>query len=821
MSNVLIQNSCFHKDRVPENFDEFLGYFENWLQWQKNIMRKFLWANMDFGFQIRKCKTFSFTPKDHQITIPLKWLQIFHNNIITSHKIQNNNKFLYTFEDLIFWLYHELSHFRDIINENDPKNRQSMIRLFKFLKWKKVSYWDRVIPISNKLFELFNCIDDVIVNKEVVMNIWTNITDNDLNGFYKNNLFADIKKQKWGDYILVNWKYLKYVWDGNWDYIINTELSVDYSKRGFSRAFSYFFLRGFMVKDQKIILPDQVENIIFRTNERTSLNNWSRSIEIIINNMKKYFNDIEKSDNSDFVDRCSKLKGAYLSTVYSLEEILQSKDKIEKLLFAALKKTNTTNRLSVGSLSLWQIVELFTLSSWKDIRHSLDISPHLRYEIIKSIFLPIYEWLLLMDLLTQDIKNKDDENAEWEWDDWEWEWDENTDWEWELENNNIKPNWSSDWQIHESPNIDERLKILEELEDLEKEKEMQKLIKKQVDQSKFGVNSILWWSDVWEVWKQILSHISSEYAKWIEELVDFFIQELLVLDKEEQIIEFSAKKWKPNIGKLINYIAKDPGFSEIDKQRFYDKKESIEKITETLKKIDITFVIDISGSVDVFKWREWMMNIVTTIMFAVFNHIESHIQNLINDPNYKIPVNFVLYWDGIPYSSMNSKYTNSQSSIRMAEMNEKIISLTWWTNDTVWWQKISAEFDNFLSSNPDYIEGIENNERKPVIIQVADTDVSENGVVYLKDTFKKYINPEIIETLPIKRIILGYVDIQEFDEEEYQKRHLSWELWNWDIVRLPNWKYQKKQIGIKNKDEIISQIKALFKNFFADINIKK
>ncbi|MDR1945324.1 MAG: hypothetical protein LBQ59_04600, partial [Candidatus Peribacteria bacterium] len=63
-----------------------------------------------------------------------------------------------------------------------------------------------------------------------------------------------------------------------------------------------------------------------------------------------------------------------------------------------------------------------------------------------------------------------------------------------------------------------------------------------------------------------------------------------------------------------------------------------------------------------------MMNIISTILFITMKHIEQHLKNLIDEPNYEIPVNFVLYGDGNPYSSYTSKYKDSPETVRMAEL---------------------------------------------------------------------------------------------------------------------------------------------------------
>ncbi len=410
--------------------------------------------------------------------------------------------------------------------------------------------------------------------------------------------------------------------------------------------------------------------------------------------------------------------------------------------------------------------------------------------------------------MTQNIK---DNNSKWKWK-WESEWK----WEWNDKNRD-----SGITALHESPDRDEKIKLLE---DLAKEDESQKaevLIKKQKEISKYDVENILESSWVSQVWIDTLNYIVRNYNEWIKEIVDFFLQELKKLDTLEIRNQFDAKKWKLDTHKVRKYVASDPTLGDIEKQKFYDKTEHIEKISEMLKKIDLTLAIDVSWSTNSFRWKDGMMNIISTILFIAMKHLEQHMKNMINDWNYTIPVHFVLYWDGNPYSSHSSVHKNDTDEVKMAEMNEKILTLDWGTNDTTAWQKISYEFWNFLKSNPEYVSEIKNQKRKPIILQIADSDVSENGVDILKETFSTYLqNDEIVNKIPIKRMILGNVSFDEITTEEYLERQKTWSLWNWEPLHLPNGKIQLKQVWVKQKKEIVWQIKALFANFFDDINYK-
>ena len=695
-----------------------------------------------------------------------------------------------------------------MIFEKNRKKRWSMIDILKYIWDQKVKFGpDKYIPIGQIMHRIFNCIDDIIVNTEVEMDIGAGVDKSHLNWFYKYNLFADMIEQQWWDYI-VNQYWLKFVGKWNGTHSINDSDEVDYSTKQLSSAFPDFLLRSFMVPDQHISLPENVENIFFPNGNRKQRMSWKRSVKQMKENMNNYFNEVNKSDDPKIQERLSVLKWEYLLCIHNLEELSEDED-ISKLIQKSIYLTGTSGKFLAGSINLIDIVKLFLLSSGKEKEnHALDISPWLRYEIYKKLFLVLQKWFILMDLLTQDIK-------EWEWE-WEWKWEWKWEWEWEW-----KPDkWSWSSSVHVSPDIADKIKFLEELDEENEKKTANELIKKEVEKRQFDLTSILEWSWVWQKWIDTLNHITNKYADWIKEIVNFFLQELKKLDTVVQVEEYSSKKWRLNIPNLMDYIAKDPSLSDIEKQRFYNRKEHIEKISETLKKIDLTLAVDVSGSTEGFRWPNGMINIISTILFVAMKHLQSHISNLLQDPNYKIPVNFVLYGDDAPYSSYASDYANSSEEIRMAEMNQQLLSLSGWTNDTTAWQKITYEFNQFLESNPDYVWEIKNWQRKPIVVQIADSDVSESWVEVLKSTFNDFLQDEKITNSLPKRIILWTIQENEMSSQEYLELKASWQLWNWDPEFLPNGKIKLKQIWVRTRNDIVWQIKALFDWFFDDMNIK-
>jgi hypothetical protein len=214
--------------------------------------------------------------------------------------------------------------------------------------------------------------------------------------------------------------------------------------------------------------------------------------------------------------------------------------------------------------------------------------------------------------------------------------------------------------------------------------------------------------------------------------------------------------------------------------------------------MDFIFVIDISWSMDSEKWSNWALSIISYIFSQTLMHLEKSIQNAIGDPDYKINMNFVLYWDDIWFSTLwNEKFQDLPSKVKFAKSFEEIQKLTWWTDDRTWWEKVANEIWWFLDKNYEYKKEVKEWKRKPVILQIADTDVSEYWVNKVNKMLKEKWLDE--KSFSKKRLILWkYKDI------DFSKF--------WKDVNA-NWKKIKKQEFVWNKKQIIKKIKDLFENF--------
>jgi len=288
-----------------------------------------------------------------------------------------------------------------------------------------------------------------------------------------------------------------------------------------------------------------------------------------------------------------------------------------------------------------------------------------------------------------------------------------------------------------------------------------------------------------------------KYSNDIKELVDFFVEQLKSIEKQLKETKEESRKWKLDNNRLLKEIEKDPLNPDLSKP-LYNIIDLKEKIEENFKEMDFIFVIDISWSMDFQKWENGALSIINLIFSEALVHLEKKIQTMIQDPDYKINIDFVLYWDDIWYSTLwNKNIEWKPPRVKFAKVFEQIQRLSGWTDDRTWWLKVANELENFLKQNEEYVEKIIKWKKKPVILQIADTDVSEDGVNIVKSMLKKNGLPE--ESFSTKRLILW--QMKEF-------------------LISPNWKDEikndkiiKKQEFVWKKEEVIQKIKQLFENF--------
>ena len=279
--------------------------------------------------------------------------------------------------------------------------------------------------------------------------------------------------------------------------------------------------------------------------------------------------------------------------------------------------------------------------------------------------------------------------------------------------------------MHVSPDIQSKIDFLDDIDQHEEEQEEKERIRKLAAQKAYDVSSILDGVPVGDTGKSILDGILTKEGNMIDELVRFFVEQIKTIAQRDITSVAPRKRGRLNRRRLQGYISDDPEGTDIHKQRLYDKIETIEAPTDDYQKLDLVFAIDISGSMAMYK-HNGMVHIIPTVLYVAMKHVEAHLRSYLDDPSYTIDVHFILYGDGTPYSSFSSPYVHAEDPIRMAEMNEHIHILTGGTNDASAWSKIAHEMDTKLSQDPKYTQEIKSGKRCPIVLQIADTDVTED-----------------------------------------------------------------------------------------------
>jgi len=300
--------------------------------------------------------TLAFNPFEKKILIWTKWAEKFENT---------NDRKLEVF--LKMGLFHECSHFRDLKVEQDNKWRESMKEILTTISNKKIKISDtKFIPIWEQIHRLYNEIDDIIVNEEVKNYLSSGISEEEFQMIYKEFLFP--------------YK------DKNWNLIL--EWDIDYSKNPYSTSLADYLLRTAMVPDQKIILKKDLQNIIFSPN-----------ISLFFDRAKKLLE--EKQDSFKNKESYKQIKIAYQKKISELQNFklpIKLLNQVNNLL-----KQNNHQTKNPINWNIFDIIKFFILTKWIEHNHHLIIPPYLRYEIIQTIIEPVYEALLLIDIMSFSI----------------------------------------------------------------------------------------------------------------------------------------------------------------------------------------------------------------------------------------------------------------------------------------------------------------------------------------------------------------------------------------------------------------------------------
>lgn len=798
-------------EKIENLIEDLQSQFEEFKNKYENDLYSFIWYADNAEFVLdEKADTFYFSPKEKKVWIPLKW---FIEYLALSKSSDKSEQLELQKLNWKFWLAHEFSHFRDMMKEQEVSGESSMYRVLKKLSWQKIKLSDElVIPIGNMIHDIYNSIDDIIVNYEVMNFVNFGIDKNAVRELYQKVNFADYDTQS------------------DWTKTLNLDHAVDYSQIPDYTALAYYFLRKKMVPDQPIMLSENLQKILFDKNQRNIP--WSATIK----QLKKLFEDeVELAKNSTdpkVKKRYEKLVMALNTNARDLSVLVNDWIKINnKLLTLAINQLTTydTSRISAASISLDNIINLFTVNKWWDDGHILCISPDLRYKIYEAIFDPIIRTLILIYCLHNDIKDwfwygKWKNGEDWEWQDKsEWEWKEEWEGEWESECEWDNEKWSY------SRSLEDALKSIEEAQEYGEEKRKQKQRKEQTDKVWQSILDLL--KDKWVSKEdyEFKNEVQSNFLPYIEEITKILYDELYSLDIQQDTANIISKKWNLNYDEFTKQIPDSILDGDFSKKSIYERRKHIETIKEEFKKLAFYFMIDVSGSTDRFKWKKWLLNWVPLSLALAIKNVERAIQNLSGDMSYTIPVKFIIYTNSVNHFTTDEDLKDFDTEV--IKVNSAIAKVSGWTDDRQWWkmawQSLSSDFVN----HPEYIEEIKQWKLKPVVLQIADSDVSEDWVEWLRKEIEKQFWEEIEKALMPKRIILWEeIDVERTEEElAKMSEDPSNKRWNRspEYVRLPDGTIKAdergrkmvrvKEIWVRSKTEIIKWIRALFQNFFVDV----
>ena len=807
-----------HLEKDPTLASEFNLFVKEY----EADLYKFIGYEDTAKFQLdKKINTFYFNPQKKLIGAPLEWFQDYL-------KDKNNPNHLMTAK---IGLAHEFSHFRDMLREKISTGKGSMYEVLQKLSKKKILIGNgKFLPIGEKIHTFYNCIDDIIINEEVMRFIPFGLTKKDFHKDYQEDAFADYKKQKGGNYLLTP-QGMKAVEEGTGDHILNTTQAVDYWKYPNAKALAYFFLRNAMVGDQKILLSEGLTNILFSP--------WGKklsrrkSFEETYQFLEKSIAHARESKDLKIKKKYELLKSALQTQLLKLKGYdtnkLQTIQTTINKARSEISQSYDTTKINPMMISLYDLVYSLSLSKGKDTNHQLCIMPALRYQIYEQVFEPLLETLILIDALQWEIQewqgktsaqNWESEEQEWESEEQEWESEEQ---EWESKDQKIP--YSGKGTYNRS--LEEHMKELEELADYQHDQETKKALDQQKKNAELQIASLTESYGVSEAEVAFTNQVKKNFQEYTASILEILYKELETLDMQINTTKTASKKWKLNYDQFMDALPSSYLDGNFDQKNIYERTEFSEFLEKDFKKLLFYFVLDVSGSTERFRNANGLMNGIMTSLTIALKNVEKKIQTLLADPSYSIPIKFVIYTDSVVYFSKKAD-TEPQKpyELELIKVNHLLNTISWGTNDVQWWKQISKCMVDDLQSSEGAGKEIEDWKMKPVVLQISDSDVTDYGLNELQNTLTTAFGEEVEKRLLPKRIILWETRETNYTEEELKAKGI----WSPEIIKDAHGKeiikdgkklINIKEIWVRSKSEIIKQIALIFQNFFADVQKKK
>ena len=814
-----------HLEKDPTLASEFNLFVKEY----EADLYKFIGYEDTANFQLdKKINTFYFNPQKKLIGVPLQWFQDYL-------KDKNNPNHLMTAK---IGLAHEFSHFRDMLREKISTGKGSMYEILQKLSKKKILIGNgKFLPIGEKIHTFYNCIDDIIINEEVMRFIPFGLTKKDFHKDYQEDAFADYKKQKGGNYRLTP-QGMKAVEEGTGDHILNTTQAVDYWKYPNAKALAYFFLRNAMVGDQKILLSEGLTSILFSPSGKKL--SRRKSFEQTYQFLEKSIAHARESKDPEIKKKYELLKSALQTQLLKLKGYDNNKlQTIQTTINKArseISQSYDTTKINPMMISLYDLVYSLSLSKGKDTNHQLCIMPALRYQIYEQVFEPLLETLILIDALQWEIQEWQGKTSAQNWESEEQEWEsEKQEWEGkEQEWNDEKQEWNDESQKIPysgkgtyNRNLEEHMKELEELADYQHDQETKKALDQQKKNAELQIASLTESYGVSEAEVAFTNQVKKNFQEYTASILEILYKELETLDMQINTTKTASKKWKLNYDQFMDALPSSYLDGNFDQKNIYERTEFSEFLEKDFKKLLFYFVLDVSGSTERFRNANGLMNGIMTSLTIALKNVEKKIQTLLADPNYSIPIKFVIYTDSVVYFSKNAD-TEPQKpyELELIKVNHLLNTISWGTNDVQWWKQISKCMVDDLQSSEGAVKEIEDWKMKPVVLQISDSDVTDYGLQELQNTLTTAFGEEVEKRLLAKRIILWETRETSYTEEELKAKGI----WSPEIIKDVHGKeiikdgkklINIKEVWIRSKKEIIEQIALIFQNFFADVQRKK
>jgi hypothetical protein len=159
-----------------------------------------------------------------------------------------------------------------------------------------------------------------------------------------------------------------------------------------------------MVRDQKILLPEDLENILFKQGGRKRP--WKESYTQTFQLLTREIEKAERSSDPKIQETYQKLRSALDRQEMKLQASAHQQDLISSVC-NEIKKSGKwdTSSMNPVTISLYDIIQLLNISKGQDHDHQLCVMPSLRYRLYEGIFEPILETLVLVDILKNGVSD--------------------------------------------------------------------------------------------------------------------------------------------------------------------------------------------------------------------------------------------------------------------------------------------------------------------------------------------------------------------------------------------------------------------------------